>query len=110
MSLLEAPSRAAVETPYERALLAELARIQSVIPHDELAITWDAVRVVLIWEDPANAYVRPWWAEPKPGVVERLVRLGNAVAPDVEMGYHLCYGSQDHSHAINPRRRPGCAD
>ena len=49
MSLLNTESRAAVETPYERALLAELARIQAAIPHEELAITWDAVRVVLIW-------------------------------------------------------------
>ncbi|OFZ98592.1 MAG: hypothetical protein A3H35_15115 [Betaproteobacteria bacterium RIFCSPLOWO2_02_FULL_62_17] len=110
MSLLIPESRAPVETPYECALLAELARIQAAIPHGELAITWDAVRVVLIWEDPENAYVRPWWRDAKPGIVERLVRLGNAVAPGVEMGYHLCYGSQDHSHAINPRDLGACVE
>lgn len=108
MSLLNPESRAAVESPYEKALLRELAKIQAAIPHDELAITWDAVRVVLVWEDPDNSYVRPWWSETKVGIVERLLRLGNAVAPDVELGYHLCYGSQDHTHAINPRSLAAC--
>jgi hypothetical protein len=110
MSLLTPDDRAAVEAPYERALLAELERIVANIPHDQLAITWDAVRGVLICEEPRNTYVRPWWKDAKGGVIERLARLGDAVPADVEMGYHLCYGSQDHSHAINPRSLAACVE
>ena len=34
----------------------------------------------------------------KPGIIERLVRIGNAVPEDVELGYHLCYGDLNHVH------------
>lgn len=27
---------------------------------------------------------------------------------DVELGYHLCYGSQDHKHALEPRDLTAC--
>jgi hypothetical protein len=42
------------------------------------------------------------------GIVERFVRLGNAVSPGVELGFHLCYGSQDHKHALDPRDLGAC--
>ena len=108
MSLVEPAARATVEGPYEQALLAEIDRIQAAIPHERLAITLDAVRGVLEWESPANPYVGVWFADAENGVVERLARLARAVAPDVELGLHLCYGSQDHSHAIEPRNLSAC--
>jgi hypothetical protein len=110
MSLLEPAARPMVERPYEQALLAEIARIQAAIPHDRLAITLDAVRGVLEWESPGNPYVGVWFGDATNGVVERLARLAQAVAADVELGLHLCYGSQDHSHAIDPRDLSACVD
>jgi hypothetical protein len=107
---IEPGSRGLVEAPYERALLAELARIEAAIPHDELAITWDIVQGLLVWEDPTNKYVTLWFDDPLRGIVERFVRLGNAVAADVELGFHLCYGSQDHKHALDPRDLGACVN
>jgi len=38
----------------------------------------------------------------KTGIIERLVRIGNRVPADVELGYHLCYGDYQHSHFAQP--------
>ena len=103
LSMVEPGSRALIEAPYERALLSEAARIQDAIPHAELAITWDVVRGLLFWEDPTSEYFTMWFDDPKNGIVDRLARLGKAVLPGVELGYHLCYGSQDNKHALEPR-------
>lgn len=105
---IEPRSRKLVEEPYEHALLSELERIQAEIPHDQLAITWDIVQGLLVWENPSNTYVTLWFDDPLKGIVQRFARLGNAVAPDVELGFHLCYGSQDHKHAIDPRDLTAC--
>lgn len=110
MSMVDPTSRAIVETAYERALLKELDRIQAGIPHNELAVVWDAVQGVLLWEQPENRYVTLWFDNPKQGVVDRFVRVAERVAPDVEMGLHLCYGSQDHKHALEPRDLGACVD
>src|SRR5947207_713755 len=31
-----------------------------------------------------------------------LLRLGNQVPVDVELGYHLCYGDANHKHFVEP--------
>lgn len=108
MSMVEPASRAAVEAAFERALMKELARIQDGIPHAELAIVWDAVQGVLLWETPDNRYVTLWFDDPKQGVVDRLARVSARVAREVELGLHLCYGSQDHKHALEPRDLGAC--
>ena len=108
MPMVELASRPAIEAAYERALLAELAAIEAAVPADELAITWDAVQGVLLWEKPDNDYVTPWFEPKLEGVVERLARLGAATRPGVELGYHLCYGSQDHRHALDPADLGAC--
>jgi hypothetical protein len=110
MVMVTPSSRIAVERAYERAMLAELARIQEVIPNEELAVTWDIVQGVLLWEAPDNNYVDLWFDNPLEGVAERFVRLGEAVRPEVELGYHLCYGSQDHRHAIEPADLRACVE
>jgi hypothetical protein len=108
MSMVEPSARAVVEAAFERALLGELDRIQAGIPHKELAIVWDAVQGVLVWEQPENRYVTLWFDNPKQGVIDRLVRVSERVAADVELGLHLCYGSQDHKHALEPRDLGAC--
>jgi hypothetical protein len=108
MPMIEASSKAAAEKAYRAALLAELDEIQRQIPHRELAITWDVVHAVLTWEDPGNKYITQFFADPKNDFLRSLVELGSAVAADVELGYHLCYGSQDHKHALEPRDLTAC--
>ncbi|HEV7237142.1 MAG TPA: hypothetical protein VGN15_13220, partial [Ktedonobacteraceae bacterium] len=80
--------QANVQPAYEKAMFAELDRIASGIPHDELAIQWDvAIEFGLLEGVAFTSY-----AHVKTSVIEQLVQLGNQVPMDVELGYHLCYG------------------
>jgi hypothetical protein len=84
---------------YERALLTALRDIVAEIPAGRLAIQWDVCQEVLIAEgffpDRPAGYERR--------IVAELARLGDAVPADVEMGYHLCYGSPADEHLVMPR-------
>jgi hypothetical protein len=83
---------------YERALLSALGRIAGAIPAEDLAIQWDVCQEVLVFE---NYFLeRP--ADYKAQIVAELVRLGDAVPATVEMGYHLCYGSPQDEHLVQP--------
>jgi hypothetical protein len=91
--------RLAVEPPYEARMRAEVAEIAAAIPHSELAIQWDVAHEVQNLDGG-----RPHWLDdPERRIVERLVRLGEAVPGDVELGFHLCYGDFGHKHFIEPR-------
>jgi hypothetical protein len=74
---------------YERSLLKAVRNILSVIPHDDLSIQFDVCQEVLLFENyfPAREpnYERP--------VFEQFARLGAAIPNNVELGFHLCYGS-----------------
>ncbi len=90
--------QAVVEPAYEAAMFAELDQIAAAIPHHELAIQWDvAVEFGILEQAISTAF-----DDAKKAVVERLVRLGNRVPADIELGYHLCYGDVGHKHIIEP--------
>jgi methionine synthase II (cobalamin-independent) len=89
---------AAVEPPYEARLLAELDEIAAAVPHDQLAVQWDVAVEVANWEGVWPVH----FADVQQGIIERLVRLGNHVPGDVELGYHLCYGDYEHQHFKQP--------
>jgi hypothetical protein len=90
--------QAAVEAVYERLLLADLDRVLATIPHEDLAIQWDTAVEFGVLEG-----LFPVWFEPaEAGVVDRLVRIGNRVPVDVELGFHLCYGDAGHQHFTQP--------
>lgn len=93
--------QAVVEPAYERAMLRELDQITTAIPHDELAIQWDVAVEFGILEGVHKTYLsgRP---DAIQLLLDRLIRLGNHVPPDVEMGYHLCYGDAGHKHFKEP--------
>jgi len=90
--------RAFVEPAYERRMLADLQEILTNIPHNQLAIQWDVAVEVALLEGVAPTHLRDPWD----GIVERLVRLGQAVPPDVELGYHYCYGYAGRRHFKEP--------
>ena len=71
------------------ALLAELAQICDAIPHEKLAIQWDCCQEILL----AEGYFPNDWTYDMPALFPTLGELGDAVPADVELGYHLCYGS-----------------
>jgi hypothetical protein len=92
-----------LEPAYERALLGEIDKLASVIPHDQLTIQWDVASGVfshLEWNKPTRfgkdreemlAYFGAW-----------CIRLGDAVPKDVELAFHLCYGDFNHKHLVEP--------
>jgi len=86
-----------VEPAYEAAMFAELDRIAAAIPHNELAIQWDvAVEFGMlegVFDDPSQV---------KKEIIERLIRIGERVPADIELGYHLCYGDAGHKHFKEP--------
>ncbi|MGI8857020.1 MAG: hypothetical protein ACR2JW_14830 [Thermomicrobiales bacterium] len=99
-AFIEQASQPAIEPPYEAQMLAEVDRICAAIPHDQLAIQWDTAVEFAIWESVG------WQShldDVRSGIIDRLVRIGEHVPPDVEMGYHLCYGDAGHKHFVQPK-------
>jgi hypothetical protein len=91
--------QALVEPPLEAALLREMAEIASGVPHHELAFQWDvAAEIAVLETDLFPSFLKG----DKAGMIERLARLGDAVPVNVEVGYHLCYGSNDQKHFKEP--------
>ena len=92
-------SQAAVEPAYEKRLLAELKEICTSLPATELAIQWDVAVELALLEGVWTSHL----GNVKGGVMDRLVRLGNAVPADAELGFHLCYGDFAHKHFAEPK-------
>jgi len=102
-SFVAAEDRAAFEPVYQAALLAELDRILAGIPHDSLAIQWDAALEFAIIE--AAGYrqqSRAWFEDVWAYQVARLAELVARVPEDVEAGIHLCYGDAGEKHFVEP--------
>lgn len=97
--LVAASDRAAVEPAYLARLYDEIDEIVATIPNRDLAIQWDTVSEILVLEG-----VRRTNIDDSPGaLLERLVALGERIPPEVELGYHLCYGDMNHKHSLEPR-------
>jgi hypothetical protein len=83
--------QAVVERAYEAAIVFEVERILAEVPHDQLAIQWDTnVEFGMLEGD-----VPGWFPDVKGGIVERLIRLGRLLPPDVELGFHFCLGHDE---------------
>ena len=90
--------QAAVEGPYEAALMAELDEVIESIPPDQLAVQWDTNFELGMLEG-----VFPvWFTDVKGGILERLLRISRRVPPDVELGFHLCYGDSQQGFHREP--------
>jgi len=87
----QAPVRAA----YERALARAVEHMAAVVPHDELAIQWDLVGELAILN---GVYAVPYWDAGTIG--DSLARCAAIVPPDVQLGYHLCYGDSNNAFLI----------
>jgi len=96
--LIEEGSRAAVEPAHLRQLHAEIGEILAGVPHDQLAVQWDVCQDVGIWEGFYPAY----FDDRQQGVVDRLRDCAEIIPPDVEVGFHLCYGDFGHKHFMDP--------
>jgi hypothetical protein len=74
---------------YERSLLVALGNIVSSISHPELSIQFDVCQEVLMFEN----YFPERDPDYKKATLRQFGRLAAAVPNDVELGFHLCYGS-----------------
>lgn len=100
MLFVHEDARAQIEEIYEPAVLADVDQILDAIPHEQLAIQWDtAIEFAILDGDPP---MPSWFGDARKGIVERLVRIGNHIPADVELGYHLCYGDFGHKHFREP--------
>jgi ubiquinone/menaquinone biosynthesis C-methylase UbiE len=91
--------QAAVEPAYEAAIAAEVAAILEAIPHDQLALQWDTNFEFSMLDGDLPA----WFPDVKGGILERLIRLSRLVPPDVELGFHFCYGDGKDAGRHPPR-------
>ncbi|MBK0419708.1 hypothetical protein JD276_11750 [Leucobacter sp. CSA1] len=103
-SFVRAQDREAFEPVYERALAGELDRILDGVPHEELAIQWDAALEFAMLEGltgfTGERY--EWFDDVWAGTSERLARQIDRVPADVEVGVHLCYGDVAEKHFVEP--------
>jgi hypothetical protein len=99
-------SRVAVEIAYEEALLNEVDAICRAIPHDALSIQWDCAHDMQAFDGART----PWFTPAREGIIERLARLGDRVPADVDLGYHLCYGSFGGRHFVEPKDAAAMVD
>ncbi|MBN9513238.1 MAG: hypothetical protein J0H97_07520 [Alphaproteobacteria bacterium] len=93
------PARETYFGVYERALKNALANIVAAIPAQDLTIQWDVCQEVLAFE----GYFKDRPPHYKRQIFDMLGRLGDAVSLDVELGYHLCYGSPKDEHLVQPK-------
>ena len=91
--------QAVVEPAYEAAMMSELEQICTAIPHNELAIQWDVAVEFALLEHVAFSH----FESTKAGILNQLIKLGNSVPSDVELGYHLCYGDAGHKQFFAPK-------
>ena len=74
---------------YERALLQALSKIIAGVPHRDLSIQFDVCQEVLMFEN----YFPERDPDYKAITFRQFGRLAAAVPNNVELGFHLCYGS-----------------
>jgi hypothetical protein len=83
----------------EAALVKDVARIAASLPNERIAVQWDVCQEVLMWEN--------WYPSRRPDYKAEiwgvLTRIGAAVPRAIELGYHLCYGSPQDQHIVQPK-------
>jgi methionine synthase II (cobalamin-independent) len=84
---------------YERLMLAEVDAILRDIPHNELAIQWDAAHEFEFLATTSRMFhvITP------EQIIELLTRLGQHIPASAELGYHCCYGNFNLKHFVEPR-------
>ncbi|MCA0378711.1 MAG: hypothetical protein LCH36_04615 [Actinobacteria bacterium] len=102
-SFVREEDRPSFEPVYEAALARELQQILDAIPHEELAIQWDAALEFAHLEGAGyGSPSKPWFEDVWAGTSERLARQVDRVPDSVEVGVHLCYGDVAEKHFAEP--------
>lgn len=83
---------------YRMHLVGEFQKIADALPHEDISYQWDCCQEVLTWEgyyDQVPDFKNVIW--------RLLGQLGDMVPPDIDLGYHLCYGSPADAHMVEPK-------
>ncbi len=83
--------------PYTAHLRAELGRIANALPHGGIAYQWDVCPEVLMWEGYYGLE-----EDQRGRILASLGEIGDMVPDGVDLGYHLCYGSPQDEHMVQP--------
>lgn len=94
------PDAMQIYPAYEAAMAREVDRLCRAIPHRDLSIQWDVCMEMVAWDGRSPA--SPPLADMDRVFAQNFAHLGQAVPPDVELGFHLCYGDLDARHIIEP--------
>ncbi len=92
-----------IDEPFNDAVLREIDKIATHIPHDQLSIQFDIASAV---------FARLERAQPSPYGRDKeemqetfasiVLRLANRVPADVDLLFHFCYGDRAHKHVVEP--------
>jgi hypothetical protein len=85
---------------YAHAMVREVERICSAIPHQDLALQWDVCIEMVQWD--GRSQVIPPFPGMEQAFRQAFVQLAACVPRDVELGFHLCYGDMDAKHFVEP--------
>jgi methionine synthase II (cobalamin-independent) len=96
------PEVAAIEHAYEQAMLREAKAVCAAIPHEDLCIQWDVCYEMIAWDGQPQDFFPPITVS-HDEIIAPIARLSAAIPPDVELGFHLCYGDFGAKHAIEPK-------
>jgi hypothetical protein len=80
-------------------MLGEVAAIAHALPNDRIALQWDVCQEVIAWE----GYYEPGPIDFRQETIAELIAIGDGVPAEIELGYHLCYGSPADEHVIQPK-------
>lgn len=96
---IAAKYRPAFLEAFSAHLFDEVRKIAAALPPEQIAIQWDVLQEVLIYED----YFPDRPADYRAQIGAALAAMGNAVPVPIELGYHLCYGSPKDEHLVQPK-------
>jgi hypothetical protein len=92
----------AIDAAYEAAMIREVGALTRAIPHRDLCLQWDVCHEMIIWDDQPQDQFPLVKAAPA-DILARLVRISAPIPPEVELGFHLCYGDFGARHLLEPR-------
>jgi hypothetical protein len=98
-SAIKPEHRILVEPQYEARLKLEINQIASEIPSRDLAIQWDCAHDMQAFDNARPVYFDNRYQ----GIADRLIRIGEWVPTNIELGYHFCYGSLGGKHFVEPK-------
>ena len=90
--------RAALLPALTEHFICEVETVTKVLPNNRIAIQWDVCQEVLAWE----GYYDKGPVDFRTETLDVLTRIGSAVPADIDLGYHLCYGSPQDEHMVLP--------